>query len=69
MINQEDPIERLARLTAEENDRLARQRYDELTNPAKYWTPKQKRGNNIAIWVCLGVLAAIFINLMIIFNH
>ncbi len=60
MANQEeDPIERLARRTAEENDRLARQRLDEMFNPQKHWTQEQRERNKPSIHLLIGLFVLV----------
>lgn len=52
-------VNRLARKIADEEDDRARQRFDEIWNPQKYWSADKKRNLNIATIVCLAVMALI----------
>lgn len=56
---QDDMMDELAERIAQKNDERARQRYDELRNPQKYWTPQQKRGNSVVIWVCIVLIVLV----------
>ncbi len=59
--SQNEAMDELARKIAEENDARARQRFDEVVSPQKYYSAEKKRAMNWGILVCVLIIVAVIV--------